>query len=97
MLVICTRNICLNNGTVKSAVSYKCLINYAQCHEDVGKLRYSSSMLDVGTRWRLVVSFAHWPPYPQERATGTHWIKGWVASDPVCTLWRRENPTRTGN
>jgi hypothetical protein len=27
---------------------------------------------------------------PSERATGTHWIGGWVGTDVVWTLWKRE-------
>jgi hypothetical protein len=30
-------------------------------------------ILDLGTRWRWVVSFTPWPLYP-----GTHWTGGWV-------------------
>jgi hypothetical protein len=45
----------------------------------MGEWRYSSTFLDLGTRWRWVVSFTHLPLYPRgERAPGTHWIKGWV-------------------
>jgi hypothetical protein len=35
-------------------------------------------ILDLGTSWRLVVSFIPRPPYPRESAPGTHWIGGWV-------------------
>jgi hypothetical protein len=34
--------------------------------------------IDLGTRWRLVVSFTPRPIYFGERAPGTHWIGGWV-------------------
>jgi hypothetical protein len=37
-----------------------------------GKWRYSSSILDLGTRWRLVVSFIHWPLYLQGNRPCTH-------------------------
>jgi hypothetical protein len=36
--------------------------------------------LDLGTRWRSVVSFTP----PPERVPGTHWIGGWV--DPRAGL-----------
>jgi hypothetical protein len=29
--------------------------------------------------------------YPLENSTGTHWIGGWVAPEPVWMTWRREN------
>jgi hypothetical protein len=35
-------------------------------------------ILDLGTRWRWVVSFTPRPLYPRERAPSTHWIGGWV-------------------
>jgi hypothetical protein len=35
-------------------------------------------ILDLGTRWRWVVSLTPRPLYPRERAPGTHWIGGWV-------------------
>jgi hypothetical protein len=41
-------------------------------------------ILDVGTRWRCVVSFTPRPLYPMERALGAHWIGGWV--DPRAVL-----------
>jgi hypothetical protein len=58
-------------------------------------------MLDLGTRRRLVVSFTHWPLYPKERASGTHWIGGWVGpragldtavKRKIPSPWRDSNP-----
>jgi hypothetical protein len=40
--------------------------------------------LDLGTSWRCVVSFTPRPLYPRERASGTHFIGGWV--DPRAGL-----------
>jgi hypothetical protein len=45
-----------------------------------GKRSYSSSVLDLGIRWRRVVSSMLRTFYPEERAPGTHWIRGWVGS-----------------
>jgi hypothetical protein len=42
-----------------------CLINYSICHEDIVEWRYSSISLNLGTRWRWVVSFTPLPLYPQ--------------------------------
>jgi hypothetical protein len=39
----------------------------------MGEWRYSSSIVDLGTRWRWVVSFTL-----REIGPGTHWIGGWV-------------------
>jgi hypothetical protein len=44
----------------------------------MGEWRYSSTFLNLGTRWRWVVSFTPQLLYPGERAPGTHWIGGWV-------------------
>jgi hypothetical protein len=44
----------------------------------MGEWRYSSTFLDLGTRWRWLVSFTLRLLYPGERARGTHWIGGWV-------------------
>jgi hypothetical protein len=40
--------------------------------------RYSSTFLDLGTRWRWVVGFTPCRFTPGERAADTHWIGGWV-------------------
>jgi hypothetical protein len=48
----------------------------------MGEWRYSSTVLDIGTRWRWVVSFTPRPLYPRGNPPppflGTHWIGGWV-------------------
>jgi hypothetical protein len=44
----------------------------------MGEWRYSSTILDLGTRWRWVVSYTPRPLYPEEILPGTHWIGGWV-------------------
>jgi hypothetical protein len=61
----------------------------------MGEWRYSSTILDLGTSWRRVVSFTPRPFDPEESARGTLWIGGW-ASEPVSTLWRKENVTVPG-
>jgi hypothetical protein len=43
-------------------------------------------ILDLGTRWRWVVSFTTRPLYHRERAPGTHgigWVGSWVVLDAV--------------
>jgi hypothetical protein len=40
-------------------------------------------ILDLGTRWRWVVSFTHRPLYPQGTTRGTHWTGGWVGPRAV--------------
>jgi hypothetical protein len=68
------------------------VFNYALCHEDIyiEEWRYSFIILDLGTRWRWVVSLTPQPLYPPptgETALGIHWIGRWVGSwaglDPV--------------
>jgi hypothetical protein len=41
-------------------------------------LRYSSTILDLGNRCRLVVSFTLRPLYSQGKAPNINWIGGWV-------------------
>jgi hypothetical protein len=36
----------------------------------MGERRYSSAILDLGTRWRYVVSFTPWPLYPRYHFRG---------------------------
>jgi hypothetical protein len=44
----------------------------------MGEWRYSSTILDLGIRWRLVVSFTPLLLYPRGKSPGTLWIGGWV-------------------
>jgi hypothetical protein len=37
-------------------------------------------ILDLGTRWRWVISFTSRSLYPQGKTPGTHWIGSWVGS-----------------
>jgi hypothetical protein len=46
----------------------------------MGEWRYSSTVLDLGIRWGLVVSFTPLPLYPGKIAPCTDWIRGWVVS-----------------
>jgi hypothetical protein len=44
----------------------------------MGELRFSATILDLGTRWRRVISFTPLPLYLAERVLGTHSIGSWV-------------------
>jgi hypothetical protein len=44
----------------------------------MGEWRYSSTILDLGTRWTWVVSFTTWLLYPRGKSPSTHWIRGWA-------------------
>jgi hypothetical protein len=70
-----------------------------------GEWRYSSTTLDLSTRWRWVVGFMFWPlspegkcpQYPLDRRlgglqsrSGCHGEKS-LAPEPVWMTWRREN------
>jgi hypothetical protein len=44
----------------------------------MGELSYMSTIRDLGTRWRLVVSFAPLSLYLRGERPDTHWIEGWV-------------------
>jgi hypothetical protein len=63
----------------KVKVKSLCLTNQALCQEGVWESGcIDPCFLELGTSWRWVVSFTPQPLYPRERATGTHWIGGWV-------------------
>jgi hypothetical protein len=52
-----------------------------------GEWRYSSTILDLGIRWSASRPGRF---IPGEISLGTHWIGGWVAREPVWTLWGRD-------
>jgi hypothetical protein len=67
------------------------VLNKVPCHEDTlhlikhhamktygGVEVYLPCILNLGTRWRWVVSFTLRPLYSVERASGNHRIGGWV-------------------
>jgi hypothetical protein len=59
-------------------------------------------ILNLGNRWRRVVSCTHLPLYPPptERAPGTHWIGGWMCPRAVLdAVVKRKipNPRRKSN
>jgi hypothetical protein len=43
----------------------------------MGQWIYSSTILDLGTRWRWLVSFMPLPLWPRGKSPGTHWKGGW--------------------
>jgi hypothetical protein len=66
---------------VKNGKVALCLINQALSHEGVrGSGCIDPHFLDLGTSWRLVVSFTLRPLYPEI-----------FPSEPIWTMWRREN------
>jgi hypothetical protein len=44
----------------------------------MGEWRYSSTILDLGVRWRWMVSSTPRPLFPGKSPPGTHWIGGWL-------------------
>jgi hypothetical protein len=58
------------------------LISLAPFHEDIwGTGGIALCILNIGTIWRWVVSFAPWPHYLQGRSPSTYWI-----GDTVCPV-----------
>jgi hypothetical protein len=48
---------------------------------------YSATILNLGTKWRSAICFTPLSLYPKETGSGTaEWN-----TEPVSTLWRREN------
>jgi hypothetical protein len=58
----------------------------------MGEWRYIFTILDLGTRWRSVISFT-----PGEIATSNHWIGGWVGPRVGQDAMEKENLAPTGN
>jgi hypothetical protein len=44
----------------------------------MGEWRYSSTILDLGTAWRCVVSFTPRSLYSRGKIRRTYWIRDWV-------------------
>jgi hypothetical protein len=66
-----------------------------------GEWRYCSTILNLDTRWRLVVNFTLLPLYPRENSPVTRWIGGWVCpradldameKSEISCLCRKSNP-----
>jgi hypothetical protein len=58
----------------------------------IGERRYSSTILDLDTRCRWVISFTPLPLYPREWVHGTHLLGGWVGSESIYRMWMKEKP-----
>jgi hypothetical protein len=68
-----------NTWKVKVKVKLSlCLTKHHTMKAYWGSGRIGPHILNLGTRWRWMVSFTPWPLYHRERAPGTHWIGGWV-------------------
>jgi hypothetical protein len=55
-------------STAKKVKLSLCLINYALRHGDTGEGKCSSTILDLSTRWKWMVSFTHRPLYSRVRS-----------------------------
>jgi hypothetical protein len=58
----------------------------------VGKWRYSSTILDLGGRWRWVVSFTPRVALPPWKVPGTHWIGVWLGPISGLDVTEKRNP-----
>jgi hypothetical protein len=64
------------------------------CHDVLGSGVIAPRILDLGTRWRCVVSFTPRQLYSQGKIPGTHWIGGWVGPRAVLdTVVKRKIPS----
>jgi hypothetical protein len=77
-----------NKGTAVQALKTYPVFNYTQQHEDVwGNGSVAPRILNLGARWKRVVSFTPRPLYPQgEFPVSIGQEAGW-ASEPVWTQW----------
>jgi hypothetical protein len=60
-----------------------CLTKHHALKTYCGSGGIAPRILDLGTRWRWVVSFTPRPHYLKESAPRTHWIGGWVGPKAV--------------
>jgi hypothetical protein len=68
------------------------LINQVQHNKKMRQWRYSSIVLDLSTKWRLVVRFMPWSLYPLGNSPpGTHWIGGWLSSRAILDIGGEKN------
>jgi hypothetical protein len=58
----------------------------------MGEWRYSSIILDLGTRWRRVASFT-----PRDGARVKHWMGGWVDLRAALEAEKRNISCPAGN
>jgi hypothetical protein len=62
-----------------------------------GSVNKATPILNLGIRWRRVVSFMPRPFYPQTKSPCTHWIGGWVVPRAVLdTVVKRKIPSHLG-
>jgi len=57
-------------------------------------------ILNLGARWRWLVSFTPQPLYPREKNAGTYWIEDWVGSGAgldAVAKGKIPNPSRESN
>jgi hypothetical protein len=82
-----------NFGKVKVKLSL--CFNLAPRHVGVlGSGDMLPRILDLGTRWRWVVSFTPGHFTPRERAPGTHWIGSWMGPRAgLDTVLKRKIPS----
>jgi hypothetical protein len=81
------------DGKVKVKLSL-CLTKYHAMKAYWGSGGTSPRILHLDTRWRWMVSFTGRPLYPRVRASGTHWIGGWVGPRAdLDTVMKRKIPS----
>jgi len=54
-------------------------------------------VMNLCSRWKCVVSFMPRPLYPPTAETGTHWMGGRMATEPVQAFWRRKKSRTPAN
>jgi hypothetical protein len=62
-----------------------------------GGVEVSSTIIDLGSRWRWVLTFMHCHLSPRETAPGTHCIGGWVALIAGLETWRKKKKSLSPN
>jgi hypothetical protein len=68
---------------MKVKVKSLCLTKHRTMKTYWGSGCKAPRILDLGTRWRWVVSCTPRPLYLQGKSPGTHWIGGWVGTRTI--------------
>jgi hypothetical protein len=90
IIIIITTIITTTTKTTKVKLSL-CLTKHHAMKTYWGSGGIAPRILDLGTRWRSVISFTPRPLYPQEKSLWNLWIGGWVAPAGNRTLEPRSS------
>jgi len=68
-------------------------------HHDVGRVEVKAPhILNIVTKWRLMIIFTFWPYFHWKRASGAHWVREWNGPRAgLDVMAMRKVPASAGN